>query len=728
MSDFDYFSAATGTNGFGNQQGNKIPASQPYDYFSAASGTDQIAGPKEKTKALLPDLPSIYSQFPNELEGPMGMAATFGASDPAMGDVVAKQLGDRFIRRETVSTEGDPKQPFRPRGSPTPSVPSETYDVIVSRGPNGEEQRGYVNKPGLDSEDVVRGVRGALPYVGTGLGGMVAGAGRGLLANMAIQGALGGATSVGGDAALIPMGSEQGIDVPKALISTALGAAAPGTGRAAGNTAQYISDTVRPLPAELNGVSRGAVRRVARAVRDDRLTPQDFAAQSAELGPEGALMDMGDNLRGQAGGIARMPGEGQTILRDAARDRAAGSAGRQTTAIDNALGPAQNMVELERNTVDAANQAAAPHYAQFQAADIPMTQELAAALREAQHWGAVPEAVRMARGQSLMPRAIDRLEPDVMTPITGLQRRVTDLVPSGQELDYVKRALDARAKKAFDNGDTHLGTLINNTAQRLRNEVDRILSPADPAASPYAIARQTAGTGQEFRQGIQDAHNVFSNPKTHNPDLVADQLAQNPSAPYRTGFTAEARGDLANMMNDATSQFGPTGDRAARKGMFSTNAERKVRQLAASPQAADELFRVRNAETAFAQTRNAIEGNSVTAASQAAQKEFPNAAANSQGAGRIVDATWQGVALALARKAANAATNGHLNRQLARMAADAARVLSATGMQRDAYFQGLTRHIQSQGISAARAQQISRAVETMVLAERQNLISEPSRN
>lgn len=697
-------------------------------YSSALLTPSSVENAKPRTKAELPDLPSVYSQFPDELEGPMGLAATFGASDPAMGDVVAKQLGDRFVRRETVSTEGDPKQPFRPRGSPTAVVPSQSYEVIVTRGPNGEEQRGYINKPGLDTEDVVRGVRGALPYVGTGFGGMAAGAGRGLLANMAIQGVLGGATSVGGDAALIPMGSEQGIDVPKALISTAMGAAAPGTGRAAGNTAQYVSDAVRPLPAELNGISRGAVRRLARAVEADHVTPQAYAGTSAELGPEGMLADYGHNLRGQAGAIARTPGEGQTIVRDALEQRAQGAPARMTQALDNAFGPAQNMVELERNTVDAANQAAAPHYAQFRAADIPMTNELAAALREAQQWGAVQEGVKMARGQSLMPRAINRLESDPMTAITGLQRNVTDLVPTGQELDYVKRALDAKATAAFEKGDDHLGTLINNTAARLRNEVDRILSPADPAASPYAIARQTAGTGKEFQQGMSDGHNVFSNPKSHSPDLVADQLAQNPGAPYRAGFTAEARGDFANMMNDATTQFGPAGDRAARRGLFSVNAENKARQLAASPQAADELLARRNAETTFAQTRNTAEGNSVTAAATAAQKEFPNVAANGQGAGRIVDATWQGVALALARKAANAATNGHINRQLTRMAADAARVLSATGMQRDAYFQGLTRHIQSRGISAARAQQISRAIETLVLTERQNLIGEPARN
>jgi hypothetical protein len=480
-----------------------------------------------------------------------------------------------------------------------------------------------------------------------------------------------------------------------------------------GNVARYAADKYRGLPQELNGMSRGAVDRVARAMTDDNL-PASFAQQSQNLGREGMLADMGPNLRDQAGAIANRPGAGQTILRHALDQRNAGAPRRISQDIDAAFGPEQNLVQLERTTVNGANAAAAPHYAQFEAAEIPMTDELHAALQEAQHWGAVPEAVRMSRGQSLMPRAIDRLVPDVMTPITGLRRQVTDLVPTGRELDYVKRALDARARKAFDNGDTHLGVLINNTARRLTNEIDRILSPGDPATSPYAMARAVSGTGQQFEEGLREGSGVFTRPKTHNPDVVADNLAQG-SPTYQAGFRAGARGDLANMANDASTQFGPAGDRALRRGMFSTNAERKIQQLANSPQDAQRVLNRRDAESTFAETRNAVTQNSATARRQAAQKEFPAPAEKSNTANHLGE-TLTGLAVGAGKKLVNAATLGQYNARLAQMAENAARILSATGQDRDRFFIGLTRHLQSRGASAQQAQAISDAVRRLLPA------------
>ena len=59
-----------------------------------------------------------------------------------MGDVIRKTLYDRVLR-----TEKD----------------SHGNQIIVTRGADGQEQRGYVNVPGLDGEDVARGVRGRSP-------------------------------------------------------------------------------------------------------------------------------------------------------------------------------------------------------------------------------------------------------------------------------------------------------------------------------------------------------------------------------------------------------------------------------------------------------------------------------------------------------------------------------------------------------------------------------------
>lgn len=145
---------------------------------------------------------TVYDQFPGQLRWPTANAATLGASDPQMADIIEKNLGSNFIRREQDANG---------------------YDVLVTRGPDGQEQRGYVNRPGLDTQDVARTIYGALPYA---VGGGAVGAatkGMGFLARAGLQAAGAGATSVAGDVAQIPMGSNQGIEPIKASIAAAGG-------------------------------------------------------------------------------------------------------------------------------------------------------------------------------------------------------------------------------------------------------------------------------------------------------------------------------------------------------------------------------------------------------------------------------------------------------------------------------------------------------------------------
>jgi hypothetical protein len=110
-------------------------------------------------------------------------------------------LGSRFVRHETDANG---------------------YGVVVFKGADGKEQKAYVNKPGLDTEDVGRAVIGSLPYLGVGAltGGI------GPLALRTIGTGLGMAgTSAGLDLASTGLGSEQGIDTSRAAVTGALGAA-----------------------------------------------------------------------------------------------------------------------------------------------------------------------------------------------------------------------------------------------------------------------------------------------------------------------------------------------------------------------------------------------------------------------------------------------------------------------------------------------------------------------
>jgi hypothetical protein len=149
---------------------------------------------------------SIYDQFTEELRTPTANAATAGASDAQMADIVRNTLGDRVSRVEKDSMG---------------------RDVFVTRGAQGEEQKGYLNEPGLDSTDVFRGIYGAIPYIASA--GVIGKATKGMnwLAQGVSQGLGAGATSVVGDVAQIPMGSEQFIEPEKAAINTGLGFAGP---------------------------------------------------------------------------------------------------------------------------------------------------------------------------------------------------------------------------------------------------------------------------------------------------------------------------------------------------------------------------------------------------------------------------------------------------------------------------------------------------------------------
>lgn len=211
--------------------------------------------------------PSVFGQFREDLSNPTGMAALAGASDEQMGDVIRKQLGDRVLRTEKDSYGNQ---------------------VIVTRGPDGQEQRGYVNVPGLDLEDVARGIRGALPYAVTGgaAGSALRGAGIGI--NAIAQGAAAAGTSVAGDVAQIPLGSEQGIELGKAGVVGAFGAAGPAVGAAAGklwNRFVTIPGLVDTATGKLTEKGAAAARRAGLDPAElDSDFSQRFARAFAESG------------------------------------------------------------------------------------------------------------------------------------------------------------------------------------------------------------------------------------------------------------------------------------------------------------------------------------------------------------------------------------------------------------------------------------------------------------
>lgn len=138
------------------------------------------------------------------------MAEMTGVSDAAYGDIMRKNLGDRFI-----SSERD----------------ANGYEVVTFRGKDGQPQQAYINKPGLDGSDVNRAISVAVPYMlaASGVGRLARGAGT--VTNMALQGLTSGAVSVGQDVAAQGQGSRQPVDTTRMLVSGGLGAGGELAGR-----------------------------------------------------------------------------------------------------------------------------------------------------------------------------------------------------------------------------------------------------------------------------------------------------------------------------------------------------------------------------------------------------------------------------------------------------------------------------------------------------------------
>lgn len=483
-------------------------------------------------------------------------------------------------------------------------------------------------------------------------------------------------------------------------VGAATGGVTPMVARGIGNTYNAIADRFRGLPAQLAraGINKPEADRLIRALRDDQLTDTQYATLRNVLGDEGMLLDMGPNLRGQANAIANQPGMGQAIIREGQITRAQGAPARVDADVTATAGPPQNMVTARQNAIDQANAAATPHFKQFEQRFIPQTAQLEALQAR------IPDNVMAAAQREAQIRG----EPfRQMMPGNSVDEPIEAITPQGWE--YIRRQLQDMIGTERPATAAALTRLDN----QIRGTLDEMMSPGNPAQSPWAQGRAASGEGKQFAEGVDFGRKLFSAPASHHPDVMAQNIAEGGPV-YAAGVRQSARADLADTMGDAATQFGPSGDKATRKKLWSPYAQRKLVQLYGQ-EGADRIINRIDAESTFGRSYNEIMTNSQTAPRLAAQQEFPNPAAPNAGAPPVSNTTIPGMMREVGRKVANTVRAGANEEKLRAMSENAARVLSATGMQRDVYFRGLRRYLTSKGLSSAQADRLSQAVEDMML-------------
>lgn len=548
-----------------------------------------------------------------------------------------------------------------------------------------DEAKAYQNARQRYIDENVSGIRKGAAMVGGVTASLPFGAARlwqgttmlPQIGNAAITGAGYGAVYGAGEGE----GGDRLVNAAKgAGIGAATGVVAVPVARGIGNAVSYAHNRLSPVQPAIQGFERGAVNRVADDIETSGLTRQGYAQQAQELGPEGMLLDMGDDLRGSAETLAQTRGPQLPIVRGNLNDRRNTAPDRIRHAISAELGQEMNLPQHVENVTAAHRQAARPYYDAFYQSQIEQSPDLRRTLSQIPP-AAFSKAEQLARADGVRQRFRLRPVNDPMTPLTGVQGSRAERVHQGVEYDYLKRAVDDLARSA-DPGSNEQ-RIYSGLARNLRNQVDEILSPGAPAQSPWAIGRQIAGDGLEGREAADLGANVFSGKR--DPHIVEDEL-QGMSQLGQNLYRYAARNDARQIMGRASTNFGPRGDNAGRKAFNNEFARENLAQIA-GPRNAQRLTATIDAENRMAESFNEIMTNSATARRQAGQSRLP------MGAGPPVRTeaprSFGEAAFAIARRGVNALMNGALGERAGRIMADQARLLSARGIDRDMYVQAL---------------------------------------
>jgi hypothetical protein len=226
-----------------------------------------------------------------------------GSSDKEMADVYGPMLGERFVR-----TEQD----------------ANGYPVIVYKDQQGRDARAYVNKPGLDVQDVVRGGVEMGPFGLVGRGVAAATKGARLIPKMVMQGLAQGGTAVAQDAAGVVTGyRDLDLDKTKTKAAFAAGGGAAGEllgagisalarrvvgepklfNRTTGKLTPQGEALAREMNVDLEGLPPDALRKFAHAMMD-------------KADPEVALRGMANDEFKIRRSLGEVTGNKQQLLRE----------------------------------------------------------------------------------------------------------------------------------------------------------------------------------------------------------------------------------------------------------------------------------------------------------------------------------------------------------------------------------------------------------------------------
>lgn len=380
-----------------------------------------------------------------------------------------------------------------------------------------------------------------------------------------------------------------------------------------------------------------AEKMVLDALRRDGLDP---ASVRNTLGPEGRLLDLGDNLAGQAEALATKPGQAQASIRDMLAKRMAGAG--------------QRISHLADDTV-------------------------------ARTTGAFDEtqAIQQARIRDVSPlyEAAKRFDDplDVSRALNMIDARMTTAVGKGRAaLNTVRGMLTSKnGRLKAGAGNLHevrseIGRIMRNEGRDvsgylkpIQKEIDRALDQVPG----YAQARAGWAESYAIEEALESGQKIFR--RSTRPDELAASL-QAMGAPQKAAFKKGARDAIFEIMGTARNDAGAAIRELSEKGW-----NREKIALIIGQEDAQRLFSGLNAEKTFANTANRVTQNSRTAARQEAIKHFGATSADEATKQFSEQGGFLGAVQRAGYKAANRVASGFNAGRQAKVANEVAGILTA---------------------------------------------------
>jgi hypothetical protein len=336
-------------------------------------------------------------------------------------------------------------------------------------------------------------------------------------------------------------------------------------------------------------------RMIAKGLQADQIDPTSVAARMAALGPDGIVADLGPNLQGQAAAIATLPGSGSRKIIDALTGRRAGANARIKQGVDDAIGPAprvseiQKDLDIERKVV---NRDYDPVFSAKALSDDPFmsAEPIITAIDDV-----IPKVVGETRA------GVEKARKWLIDPETG------GPTMDPQTIMAVRHELDGIIGK--ETNSRTAGVLTD-----LRKAIDRDLAAAVPGLKEVdADFMEVAKQGDALTRGSQ----VLDDGKTalSPADLVEEMVSMSPGQSTRLsqGTRAEIDRIIGTKANDRVAL------RNIVRGEGSWNAD-KLRAVF-GPQRTDELLKIIDRESQFAELENLATSGSRTQVLKAAQDE-----------------------------------------------------------------------------------------------------------